>query len=164
MGENWVPVVGFEKYYLVNKNGDVLSLRSQKLRKPVLNKRNGYLYLILCGDGIHKTVPIHRIVALAFVNKPNGCDVVNHKDENKTNNCSDNLEWCTKAFNNNYNGKSQRSCKQLLATNLITGKKTFWPSARAASEAGIASYKNISACCRGLRKTAGGFEWRFVNG
>lgn len=162
MNEEWKPVVGFEKFYKVSSNGTVVSLRTGKVRKPVLNQGTGYNTLVLCGDHTKKTICVHRIVAEAFVENPNGLGFVNHKDENKLNNNASNLEWCSKAYNNTYNGKTQRCCKQVIQLDLKTGQETLWQSARKASEAGIAHYKNISACCRGLRKTAGGFEWRFA--
>ena len=156
------PVVGFETFYMVSNDGEVLSLRTGKLRKPVINSRNGYLTLVLSGDHTKKTKSIHRLVAEAFVDNPNGYGLVNHKDENKLNNSADNLEWCTKEYNNTYNGKTQRCCKGVVQIDPQTKQQTIWHSARKAHEAGIAHYKNISACCRGKRKLAGGYEWRFT--
>lgn len=158
----WRPVVGFEGFYQVNESGTVVSLRTGKERKPVLNQKNGYCALVLCGDHTKKTVYVHRIVAEAFLENPNGYGFVNHKDENKLNNAVENLEWCSKAYNNTYNGKAQRCCKKIIQRDPNAGIETIWDSARKASEAGIAHYKNISACCRGLRKAAGGYEWRFA--
>lgn len=164
MNEIWRPVVGFEKFYMVSNTGSILSLRSGKLRKPVPNHKNGYLTAVLCGDHIHKTTYIHRVVAEAFVCNPDGHAYVNHKDENKHNNSADNLEWCSKQYNNTYNGKTQRCCKGVVQIDPETLQETIWASARKAHEAGIANYKNISACCRGVRNMAGGYRWRFNNG
>lgn len=157
----WKPVVGFENFYKVNRAGDVLSLRNNKIRKPIINPNNGYGTMVLYADHTKRTVYVHRLVAEAFVDNPNGYGFVNHKDENKLNNNADNLEWCTKSYNNTYNGKTQRPCKSIVQIDPKTGNEVVWSSARKAHEAGIANYKNISACCRGLRKTAGGYKWRF---
>lgn len=157
----WKPIPGFERFYEISNEGDVLSLRSGRIRKPVLSNANRYLTMILCGDKHKKTVYIHRLVAEVFVDNPNGFTSVNHKDENKLNNNASNLEWCTQAYNNTYNGKDQRVCKGVVQVDPNTGEETHWQSARKAHEAGIANYKNISACCRGLRFTAGGYIWRF---
>ena len=46
-----------------------------------------------------KTVRIHRIVAALFCVKPEGSEVVNHKDGNKKNSAADNLEWTTYSGN-----------------------------------------------------------------
>lgn len=162
MQNEWKPVPGFEKYYKVNRSGDVLSLRSGTLRMPVRNPQNGYLTMVLSGVCEKKTVYVHRLVAEAFVENPNGYGFVNHKDENKCNNDASNLEWCTKAYNNTYNGKAQRCCKPVVQINPLTGEETVWSSARDAAYANFANCKNISACCNGKRKRAGGYEWRFV--
>ena len=154
------PVKGFEGFYEVDECGNIYSLRTNKIRKPVLNKTTGYLTVVLCGRA-KKTLTVHRIVANAFIPNPESYQCVNHKDENKTNNNVSNLEWCTKAYNNTYNNKTQRCCKKVVQI-LPSGKEVIWSSARKASEAGIANYKNISACCRGIRRTAGGSKWRFI--
>jgi len=158
----WKPVVGFEEYYEVSNTGQIKSLRSGKLRKLVSNKQTGYLMVILCGNGFKKTCLVHRLVATAFCEKKNGCNFVNHKDENKHNNVASNLEWVTKAYNNTYNGKTQRCCKPIEQMDESFNVIRIWDSARiAASELGI-QYKNISAVCRGLRPHAGGYKWGFA--
>lgn len=162
--EEWRPVKGYEQFYLVNQNGDVLSLRSGKLRKPVPNCRNGYLTMFLCGEHGKKCLTVHRIVATAFCEKPDGCDVVNHIDENKHNNNASNLEWVTKSDNNTYNYKTQRCCKSIEQIDESGTVIKTWPSAREAAAALGITYKNISSVCHGLRPRAGGYIWRFSNG
>ena len=119
--------------------------------------------LFLNGAESKKCMYVHKIVAFAFCNKLDGCDFVNHKDENKCNNNSDNLEWVTKEYNNTYNGKTQRCCKAIeqLAEDGTVIKK--WSSAREAYQHTGIEYKNISTVCRGLRPRAGGYGWRFVS-
>ena len=51
---------------------------------------------------------IHRLVALAFLENPDGLEFVNHKDENKANNHVDNLEWCSREYNAQYGTSEQR--------------------------------------------------------
>lgn len=139
-------------------------MRSGKLRKLVPNKQNGYLMVVLCGDHCKKAVTVHRLVATAFCKKPDGCDFVNHKDEKKHNNISTNLEWVTKAYNNTYNGKTQRCCKVIEQLSEDGEVINTFPSARIADSILGIQYKNISAVCRGLRTRAGGYRWRFANG
>lgn len=66
-----------------------------------------YKRVHLCKDGKEKTVSVHRLVAMAFVNNPNPDKYkeVNHIDENKLNNNADNLEWCTRSYNQKYYAK-----------------------------------------------------------
>ena len=98
--------------YLISSFGRVVSTNYRgvagriKVLKPKM-QNNGYLSLTICVNGKHKTVLIHRLVATAFIKKPNTKVEVNHKDGCKTNNCVDNLEWVTSkenihhAINNN---------------------------------------------------------------
>ena len=162
--EEWRPVPGYEQFYEVSNMGQVKSLRSGKLRKPVPCKGNGYLMMFLCGEHEKKCVSVHRIVESAFCYKPEGCDHVNHKNEEKHDNRADNLEWVTKAYNNTYNGKDQRCCKPVYQLNEDGEIIKVWESARKASRALGIEYKNISTVCRGLRPRAGGYKWRFANG
>lgn len=77
--------------------------RYKKILKPeremsyTLNNR-GYLSVVVR----KRTHMLHRLVAQAFIPKPQGKDFVNHKDGNKLNNHVDNLEWCTIAENNQH--------------------------------------------------------------
>lgn len=158
----FIPVKDFEKFYAVNESGDILSLRTGKLRKPVLNKVNGYYYVVLCGDSKKRTAPVHRIVCEAFLPHQDGLDQVNHINEDKRDNRVENLEWCTKAYNNKYNGKDQRCSKPVVGRSLDDGQETIFASARIAGQITGAQYKNISAVCRGKRRTAGGYSWRFL--
>lgn len=59
----------------------------------------GYLQVQLCHRGVNKTERVHRLVALTFIENPEGLPKVNHKDGNKRNNAVSNLEWCTQADN-----------------------------------------------------------------
>ena len=156
-------IPGYEGLYTIDENGKIFSFISNKERKPVLNRKNGYYQVSFKKEGITKTLYVHRLVALAFLGVPEGdCNCINHKNEIKTDNNYKNLEWCTQAYNNKYNGKTQRCCKPLIGTNIVTGEKVQFLSARKAAEFSHANFKNISACCRGKRKSAGGYIWRFA--
>lgn len=65
--------------------------------------------MILKGnDGLNHTMRVHRIVAMAFLDNPNNYPIINHKDENPSNNHVDNLEWCTYKYNTNYGTAIER--------------------------------------------------------
>ena len=110
--------------YLVNENGDVLSIKGKEptLLSPFL--RHGYERVTLFENGKKFNVSVHRLVAMAFIDNPdpNIFTEVNHKDENKTNNNVDNLEWCTHLYNLNY---GTRNLKHSIAM------KKYWKQRKA---------------------------------
>ena len=96
--------------YLVNADGDVISI---KHKEPILLsqwERHGYKRVCLWENGKKFNVSVHRLVATAFINNPdpNIYTEVNHKDENKANNNVNNLEWCTRIYNLNYGTRNKR--------------------------------------------------------
>lgn len=109
MREVWKEIKGYEGLYSVSNTGRVKSLRRNKimaLKKTV----DGYLRVGLRKKG-QKWYSVHRLVAIAFIENPNGCPQINHKDECKTNNNVDNLEWCTAKYNSNYGTHIERMIK-----------------------------------------------------
>ena len=128
--EEWRDVVGFEGLYQVSNLGRVKGLdrlvdtninnvdkriSKGKLLKPQFNNK-GYKRVNLCKNGTFKSVFVHRLVAEAFIPNPNNYPVVNHKDENKQNNCVENLEWCTQKYNMNWNGVMKKVGLKLRKT------------------------------------------------
>ena len=114
--EQWLPVPGYEGLYLISNLGRLFSFgtyhHKPRIIKPYRGKE-GYLTTHLYKDGHGKKVSIHRLVAEAFVPNPKGHPTVNHKDENKINNCAENLEWCTQEYNNNYGSRIERVKKSI---------------------------------------------------
>lgn len=108
--EEWRAVVGYEGLYQVSNLGRVMSLERYDRAKKFWPRRirvlshdsDGYLVVCLYKDGAKKTCKVHRLVAQAFIDNPNNYPEVNHIDENKENNCIDNLEWCTTKYNLTY--------------------------------------------------------------
>lgn len=102
-GEEWRPIAGFEDRYMISSFGRVYLLLFGRLSKLYLGM-NGYYAITLRGrNGEFRKTNIHRLVAETFIPNPQGLPVINHKDEDKTNNHVDNLEWCTQKYNVNYN-------------------------------------------------------------
>lgn len=97
MFEIWRPVFEYEKLYEVSNYGRIKNSVTGKILKPI-ERPNGYYQVSLCKDGKPKSHKVHRTVARAFPEICGewfeGCDV-NHKDENKKNNCALNLEVCS---------------------------------------------------------------------
>ena len=102
MKEIWKDCKGYEGKYQVSNLGRVWSIGSQKYLKGSYNK-DGYICVYLTAkNGKVKMERVHRLVALVFLDNPNNYTQVNHKDENKQNNCVDNLEWCNIKYNTTY--------------------------------------------------------------
>lgn len=125
--EVWRPVVGWEGLYEVSSHGRVRSLdRVQVGRghtKPRLFKgrvlkqfldQTGYMTLGFMIHRKHKFVHVHRLVAEAFIPNPDNLPQINHKDEDKTNNNVENLEWCTNQYNMVYGTRIERMRKSKL--------------------------------------------------
>lgn len=119
--EIWKPVGGYEGLYEVSNFGRIKSLNCYNYKYPrimKLGKRtDGYLCVGLSKNNQTKTKSVHRLVAEAFIPNPDNLEMVNHKDENKTNNNVDNLEWCTRAYNQLYSIGLHPERKQLFADN-----------------------------------------------
>ena len=102
--EIWKDIEGYEGLYQVSNLGRVRSFHCGKTK--ILNpkpSKQGYKMVALCKNGISSPISIHRLVALAFVPGYAPTLVVNHKDEDTTNNAADNLEWVTSSYNTQYN-------------------------------------------------------------
>jgi hypothetical protein len=85
--------------YLIYEDGRVYSKNKNKFMKPQFNNHNGYYKLNLCKDGKKKPFLIHRLVALHYIPLIDGKDMVDHIDQNKTNNDISNLRWVNHSEN-----------------------------------------------------------------
>ena len=147
----------YEGLYAITSCGKVWSYRSKKFLQPYNNR--GYLRLELYGkDGSRKKYSIHRLVAEAYIPSPEEKPQVNHLDENKQNNCVNNLEWATAEENTNHGTRNQRVSKPVYCVEL---DKVFKSQTAAANELGLYN-NNISRCCNGFLKTTGGYHFRFA--
>ena len=123
MEEQWKDIAGYEGYYQVSTMGRIRSLERwiqdrfgmkapyripEKILKPK-HSQSGYLFVNLSKGGHAHNQRIHRLVAEAFISNPNGLPSVNHKNEDKSDNRVENLEWCTPSYNNEYGTRTQRS-------------------------------------------------------
>ena len=106
--EEWKNVIGYEGLYEVSNKGNVRNIRRNTLLK--LSKNNyGYIKVFLYKNGIRTCLSVHRLVAQAFIPNPDNLPQVNHKDEDKTNNSVDNLEWCNQKYNVNYGHRTENA-------------------------------------------------------
>ena len=100
----WKQIKGYEVYEISNTG--IVSRNNHEVR-PYLT-RDGYLIVVLCVNNIRHQFSVHRLVAMNFIKNPNNYECVNHKDENKLNNKVENLEWCTRDYNNSYGSINKR--------------------------------------------------------
>lgn len=92
----WKQIPDFP-LYVCSPSGTIKNRKRDKVLRPTKDK-NGYKRILLCRNGYHKNIAVHRVVALTFLDNPNNLPQVNHIDGNKINNNVSNLEWCS-----NYN-------------------------------------------------------------
>jgi len=144
---------GHPKYF-VDRKGTVTNQETLKDLKPGLV--TGYPQVSLCSGGLVESLQVHRLVALAFIPNPQNLPVVHHKDENKLNCDSSNLEWVTYATN------SQYSLNKPIASEDILGIR-YWPSITKAASALLLAHGNISDTLRGKQKTCGGYTFRYIS-
>lgn len=169
--EIWKDIKGYEGLYQVSNLGNVRSLGNNKKRKEKILKLSqtpkGYQIVYLSNKNQGKNYYIHRLVASAFIPNPNNLPQVNHKDEIKTNNMVDNLEWCDCEYNINYGTRNDKmnitkKAKPIYSINITTNEITFYQSAYAAQKQTNISQTSICMCCRGKIKTSGGYKWKYV--
>lgn len=104
--EEWKNIIGYEGLYEVSNKGNVRNVRRNKLLK-LSKDYYGYIRVSLSKNGIQTGLKVHRLVAQAFIPNPNNLPQVNHRNEDKTDNSVENLEWCTAKYNNNYGHRTE---------------------------------------------------------
>lgn len=178
MEEIWREIPGFEGYYQASSFGRVKSvdrtiidsrgvsyLKKGKVLKQGLRK-DGYYQVVLSKDSITKSYSVHRLVYSAFFGEIPFDKEINHIDEDTTNNKLENLNLLSHKSNLNWGSAKERlseNKKKPVKQFSVNGEliKSFQSTVSASSETGI-SQGNISSCCLGKLKTAGGFIWKYA--
>ena len=172
--EIWKDIKGFEGRYQVSNLGRVRSLDrwtnhknphflKGKLMKPSLNKGRGYFRIGLFDGNRNAThYEVHRLVAIHFVEGYKPGLVVNHKNEIKTDNRAENLEFCTQRYNLAYSdiiGYKRRTIyKYDLDGNLINEYKCL---ADAEKEMGLKRGRLNHAVYESKIGYSHGYRWSF---
>ena len=170
--EIWKDIEDYENLYQISSLGRVKSLGNDKTRKEKILKpakdKDGYLYVGLSKQGKIKYYKVHRLVAMAFIENPNNYPIINHKDEDKTNNAVENLEFCDAKYNLNYGTRNIRVAESNI-NNPNRSKKVLcvetgkiYPSTNEVYRQLGFFQQNISSACRGKYKQAYGYTWRYV--
>ena len=172
--EIWKDIKDYEGLFQVSNLGRVKSLgnggtyKTSRIRKFYKNK-GGYLQVQLCKDGKRKWFRVNRLVASAFLENPDNLPCVNHRNEIKTDNRAENLEWCSYEDNINHGTRNKRVSKAMTNGKLskpviqlsLDGKLIReWPSTAECGRNGF-NIGHVAACCRGEEKTHKGFLWMY---
>lgn len=162
--EIWKDIDGYDGDYQVSSLGRIRTWKSCR-GLPVPRIRicsddgHGYSQICLSHKNHQKTIHVHILVAKAFLPNPYNLKELNHKDENKKNNCVDNLEWCTRKYNVNYGSRTQKTSKPVMRIG-ADGTKIF-ESMREAARYHNVHTSNISrATKKGYRVK--GYYWKEV--
>lgn len=170
----WKDIDGYEGLYQVSDDG--LVKRFYKTKKPRILKNRAksdkYITVSLSKKQKAKTYAVHRLVANAFLEKPDGATEVNHKDGNKHNNHVENLEWVTQRENRYHAieqlhkppfGKAARrvKCIDPQTGDVVAEYRSMSDAARAMGTA--YARPSINLVCQGLQQTAYGFRWEFAD-
>ena len=119
--EVWKTIEGYAGRYQISNCGRVWNTATQSYMKPQLKKTGYYSVNLMRPNKKIVTERIHRLVALYFCLKPEGCNVVNHLDSNKTNNNADNLEWTTISGNTKHCYEHNETFRKQVHENSIKG-------------------------------------------
>jgi hypothetical protein len=127
--EIWKDIIGFEGRYQISNHGNVKSLSRTIIRKDgfISSVKDRILKFRVCKFGYNSvhfylnekeySYKVHRLVAIAFLNKRKDSHQVNHKDGDKKNNYYSNLEWVSNRENvSHHKVKRKKSSKYLGVT------------------------------------------------
>ena len=135
---------------MISNTGKVYSKLNNIIKKTA-HTNEGYEVIMLSKDGKQFGTFVHRLVAQAFIPNPDDLPVVNHKDENPSNNNVENLEWCTYSYNNTYNDVHIKNAQKMgykvfQYDNTGTLIAEYYSCKNAAKTLGVTD-ANINACC-----------------
>lgn len=175
--EVWKRIEGYDNYY-VSTTGKVLNVYKKEIKrnskekgiafrllKPVEESR-GYYIVSLYKNNVPKTHKVHQLVAEAFIKNKKNYNQINHKDENKKNNCVDNLEWCDSNYNNNYGTRLKKVAKKLAVPVICYDSNgnfiKKYKSIQSVKEDGFNPSKVCAVCKKKYgRNTHKGYRWEY---
>lgn len=175
MEEIWKDIPGYEGMYQVSNLGQVRSLNYGRTGKIKLLKQHydihGYLKVGLAKHRECKYYFVHRLVAICFIENPLNYPIINHKDENPSNNIVDNLEWCDHKYNINYGSRNEKVAEKLRkheekwrAVNCynLYGKFIKHYKSIISTKGDGFNPKAVLHCCRGRHQTHHGYRFEYA--
>lgn len=164
MEELWKDIKGYEGLYQVSNFGRIKRVTTGRILKGRKDSK-GYLMVNLSKNSIVSNKIIHRIVAQAFIPKPENKPQVNHIDENKSNNVASNLEWVTAKENINHGTHNERMAKTqsipIIAINIKTGESTEFNSGKECARQLGLHHPSITKVLTGRLKQTGGYTFKY---
>ena len=180
MDEIFKPIAGYEGFYEVSNLGRVRSLDrivehfdgvkrllKGKFMVPRQDVTYGYMRVSLSKNHCRNLFFVHRLVAQAFIpnQDPEHLTIINHKDEDPSNNRADNLEWCDQKYNINYGTRTAKVIEKLSRPVCgYTNQGEVVIRFKSMDEAELSGYRHseISNCCHGKGKLHHGLFWCFA--
>lgn len=160
MSEQRKPIDGYDGMYLITADGKVFNSRGFELKQDVRGR--GYPSVKLFKGGIGTAYTVHRLVASAFCENPNGYDCVNHINGIKDDNRAENLEWCTQSQNTNHAYKANLKLMNERPVVCIESGIRYRSASEAAREY-LVDPQAIIHICRGNNADINGLHFAYEN-
>ena len=163
--EEWKDIIGYEGKYQVSNTGKIRSLNYRrtgkiKLLKPTTD-RDGYKTILLYKNNKQKRYKLHRLIAKVFINNPNDLPEVNHKDEDKSNNRVENLEWCDRKYNANYGTIKERIAETNFKKVRCIDTGEIFNSINEAAEKYNIHNSTLVHYLKGRGNSVAGYKWEY---
>lgn len=157
----------YEGLYAVTSCGKVWSYKSKKFLKT-RKQRDGYYLVNLSKNGVSTTYQLHRLVAQTYLSNGENLPQINHKDGDKSNNCVNNLEYCSASYNQLHKYKLMKERGVEITMTINNSKKVrcietgiIYSSGKECAQAMGLDPSHISKCCRGKAKSHKGYHFEF---
>ncbi len=163
--ETWKDIPKEQKLsrYQISSEGRLKNKRSSYILNPKPNKDTGYISAtIKTDDGKQRCFKIHILVALTFIPKVDGKNTVDHINRNRSDNRVKNLRWANRSEQGqNSCSKPRKKGTPIVQMDLDGNFIKRWKKMKDAEDALNICSGEIGQVCRGKRKTAKCFTWKF---